>query len=239
MTSGVKCGRCDKVIESQKIIPATGHDVVTVEATAPTCTQAGHTSYSYCKGCGEVYGEKEEIAALGHTEGVSVDSDVSCNRCGLNGREAYLDACQWEEAATKTKLSQGDDIPAGEVEGAYRYKGNWTESVYGVSLLKFETFEIDVEGDTETEGEISVYTTALGKIYLKWEDEIEGTNFRLELTSVEGKGRIDFYLADDFTCAVTVYDYDGEAIGDFTISVRLGSATVRYDELYRLELISE
>ena len=236
LTNGVKCGRCDKVIESQKIIPATGHDVVTVEATAPTCTQAGHTSYSYCKGCGEVYGEKEEIAALGHTAVLSVDSDVSCNRCGLNGREAYLEACQWEEAATVTELFTGALISEDDIEGAYRYKHS--TDIKEVTVFEIEGFSVAIDGETQTEGTLYVTVnkeTGYVRLYFFVPDDFR---FEIELDSYSGIDRTDFYLQSEYNCEVIVTDwYQNKTTKN--VSVTITGMRPNWVLMRRLELISE
>jgi hypothetical protein len=73
------CGHGENVV-----IPALGHDYTSV-VTAPTCTEAGHTTYT-CSRCNDTYTEVS-APALGHSFGpwTSVDSAThthTCSRCG-------------------------------------------------------------------------------------------------------------------------------------------------------------
>ena len=90
LTDGKRCSVCNTVTVAQTTIPASGH-TYTVTVINPTCTDAGHTTYT-CSDCGESYvanvtppkGHDEEIApskaptctAVGFTEG------RRCMACG-------------------------------------------------------------------------------------------------------------------------------------------------------------
>ena len=63
--SVVYCSVCNEKLSSEtKTIPTKSHDYET-EVTAPTCTEAGYTTYT-CTACGDTYKE-EGTPALGHT----------------------------------------------------------------------------------------------------------------------------------------------------------------------------
>lgn len=70
------CSECGYVYG--EVVEAAGHNVVSVEEVAPTCTSAGWTKASYCDRCGEVFEKREQISALGH----DYDENDICTRCG-------------------------------------------------------------------------------------------------------------------------------------------------------------
>lgn len=235
LTSGVKCYRCDKVIESQKIIPATGHTVVTVEAKDPTCFEPGNTSYSYCSGCGEVYAEYEEIPALGHTDGVDVNSDVKCERCGLNGQEAYLEACQWEDAAKVTKLSKGETIAASEVAGAYRYERLANHNLSMINAFTVDDFTVALDGEIKT-GELYIRLEITGgrvHIIFYYDDAF----FRFNLTCYKVNNfYYYFYVQDIYDCDVTVTDSNGNRTTKRAV-ITINAMSTTFDSMHKLELI--
>ena len=59
------------------------HTAVEVEALAATCTEEGHTAYSYCENCKAVLLEKEIIDALGHEEETVEGYSATCTETGL------------------------------------------------------------------------------------------------------------------------------------------------------------
>ena len=59
------------------------HTAVEVEALAATCTEEGHTAYSYCEDCKAVLLEKEIIDALGHEEEAVEGYSATCTETGL------------------------------------------------------------------------------------------------------------------------------------------------------------
>ena len=80
LTEGKKCSVCNKVIVEQETVDALGHKYDAV-VTAPTCTEAGYTTYT-CSVCGDTY-TGDNVAAKGHT--VVVDKAVAptCTETGL------------------------------------------------------------------------------------------------------------------------------------------------------------
>ncbi|MBQ6708619.1 MAG: hypothetical protein IJM97_06705 [Clostridia bacterium] len=58
---------------------ALGHDIVTDEAVAPTCTEAGLTAGQHCSRCDDMTVAQQEIPALGHAD---EDGDTMCDNCG-------------------------------------------------------------------------------------------------------------------------------------------------------------
>ena len=62
LTEGVYCSTCGKVFVAQEVIPALGHNLVSVDAKRPTYTAAGWNAYDDCTRCS--YTTKVEIAKL-------------------------------------------------------------------------------------------------------------------------------------------------------------------------------
>ena len=77
LTEGKKCSICGDILLPQDEIAALGHSYEAA-VTAPTCTEAGYTTYT-CSVCGDSY-VADEVAALGH----NYDAVVTAPDC-LNG----------------------------------------------------------------------------------------------------------------------------------------------------------
>ena len=60
------CKNCNTKIASE-VIPATGHDIVSVDAKAATCSETGYKAYEFCTKCN--YTTYKEIDKLAHTDG--------------------------------------------------------------------------------------------------------------------------------------------------------------------------
>ncbi|MEE1320972.1 MAG: bacterial Ig-like domain-containing protein [Acutalibacteraceae bacterium] len=76
------CENCDYMTYSE--LPATGHTEVVDEAVNPTCTGLGFTQGTHCHDCGEVFVEREEIPALGHSwDKGSIDVKETCTDEGV------------------------------------------------------------------------------------------------------------------------------------------------------------
>ena len=71
-TEAATCEACGKAYGNPL-----GHDVVTLESKAPTCTETGLTEGAYCTRC-DAKVEQEVIPALGHAD---ADEDYVCDRC--------------------------------------------------------------------------------------------------------------------------------------------------------------
>ena len=89
-------------------IPATGHSYAS-EVTAPTCTEAGYTTYT-CSVCGDTY-TADEVAATGHAYDEAVTAPTcteagyttyTCSVCGdtYTGNEVAATGHAYDEAVT-------------------------------------------------------------------------------------------------------------------------------------------
>ena len=88
---------------SQLVIPATGHQPVTDQARAATCTEPGLTEGSHCAVCNTVLTEQKTIGALGHDmNNWSVSAAATCTADGQQKR--ICSRCDFVETKTIAKL---------------------------------------------------------------------------------------------------------------------------------------
>ena len=88
---------------SQLVIPATGHQPVTDQARAATCTEPGLTEGSHCAVCNTVLTEQKTIGALGHDmNNWSVSAAATCTADGQQKRTCSR--CDFAETKTIAKL---------------------------------------------------------------------------------------------------------------------------------------
>ena len=84
LSEGEKCSICGEILVAQTTVSALGHSYDAV-VTAPTCTDAGFTTYT-CH-CGDSY-VADETEALGHTEKTLEGKDATCTENGLTDGKA-------------------------------------------------------------------------------------------------------------------------------------------------------
>ena len=78
---GLRCGSCGREVGTTS--PALGHNAVTDEAVAATCTTTGLTEGSHCGRCGTELESQEIISALGHSYGsYVVTKSATCTSTG-------------------------------------------------------------------------------------------------------------------------------------------------------------
>ena len=96
-----KCEECGKR-ETEKI-ETLAHTWKFVEAKAPTCTEKGHTEYTYCEACEEYKNDVEPqvLLALGHTEIKIEGYAATCMEAGLKDGK-YCTTC--EEITVEQKI---------------------------------------------------------------------------------------------------------------------------------------
>jgi hypothetical protein len=98
------CIKCGEILQSE-VIESSGHEIKTVSAKAPTCTEIGWNAYEYCEKCN--YSTYEEIEAKGHTESEwIVDRELTCEQDGLSHTECV--EC-FITLQTKEEQSKGHD----------------------------------------------------------------------------------------------------------------------------------
>ena len=112
LTEGSHCSVCEKVLEAQKIIPATGHKWNTGEITKEaTCEEKGEKTYT-CANCGNT--TTEEIPATGHTEVKDEAVEATCEKDGLT-EGSHCSVCGKVLEEQKAVLATGHSWNAGEI----------------------------------------------------------------------------------------------------------------------------
>jgi len=163
--SVVYCTVCDEELSRETVIvDALGHDEVTHEAKAPTCTAIGWDAYVTCSRCDySTYVEKEK---LDHTAGETVvenNIDADCENGGSYDNVVYCSACGTElSRETVTVGSQGHNYEAVVTAPTCTTNGytTYTCSICGDSYV---ADEVDAKGHNEVTHEAKAPTcTAIG-----------------------------------------------------------------------------
>ena len=102
-TETVTCSRCSAT--TSRDISALGHEAVSDEAVAATCTMTGLKEGSHCSRCNTVLEAQEIVPALGHSWSDWEDSRISCDEVGTRTRSCSV--CGEEEIE---ELSAGTHI---------------------------------------------------------------------------------------------------------------------------------
>ena len=85
LTDGKHCSICNKVLESQTVIPALGHDLTSHSGKAATCIEKGWNAYNTCSRCS--YTTYREIPALGHDIVSHIGKAATCTDAGYKNYE--------------------------------------------------------------------------------------------------------------------------------------------------------
>ena len=86
------CVYCEKVLDKEEL-PTTDHTVVKEPGTNATCTENGHSEWSYCVTCGTTIEEKEIIPATGHSY-VDAVTQPTCTEGGYTTHTCHCgDIC--------------------------------------------------------------------------------------------------------------------------------------------------
>ncbi len=112
LTEGSKCADCGEILVAQEEVPATGHNVHTVEVIGPSCSEGGYTLKA-CDKCDTEY-RTEPVAALGHDYGeYAATTPESCE-----GDGTYTRTCSvCGEVDTKTISAHGHDYATDRIDG--------------------------------------------------------------------------------------------------------------------------
>ena len=112
------CSNCGKffsdaegeteIEENSWVIEALGHEEVTDEAVAPTCTDTGLTEGSHCSRCNEVLVAQETVEALGHDPVTDAAVEPTCTEEGKT-EGSHCSRCNEVLVAQETVEALGHD----------------------------------------------------------------------------------------------------------------------------------
>lgn len=85
LTEGKHCSICNEILVKQEQIPALGHDIISYDGKAATCTEAGYSAYETCSRCD--YTTYTAIPTLGHDY---VPHDGKAATCTEAGCKTYM-----------------------------------------------------------------------------------------------------------------------------------------------------
>ena len=104
------CLTCDETIKYVTGY-ALGHDIVEVDAKAPTCTETGLTAGQHCSRCDAMTIAQEVVPALNHKDTlVKVDAKApTCTEIGWDAYE-YCTACDYSTYTEKAALNHKDTL---------------------------------------------------------------------------------------------------------------------------------
>ena len=159
LTEGSHCSVCNKVLTAPETVAALGHKYEAV-VTAPTCTEAGYTTYT-CSVCGNSY-IADAVDAKGHTEGeIVVENNVAptCTVDGSYDNVVYCTVCHAELSRETVTVdanghTEGEVVVENNVDPTCTEKGSYDNVVYCTvchAELSRETVTVDAKGHTEGE----------------------------------------------------------------------------------------
>ena len=210
------CSTCDETIKYVTGY-AFGHDIVEVEAKAPTCTQVGNEAYEYCTACD--YTTYVEIPALTHTD---ANCDYKCDyNCGyvyetLDFSDAkvltavdgalYIDGVEAETNSSKSqsRIYEGKYILGGDIETS-RYIwifGDTTLDLNGYTWNltdKYINVNVPLSIYDTSEAETGKITSGSSNQTININNVAAGFNLyggTIENTSISGRCALDVSWAD-------------------------------------------
>ena len=87
------------------------HEIKTMQAKEPTCTESGLTEGKYCELCRSVFVSQQTVDALGHIEIVDKGYAATCTEDGLTeGKHCDREGCKKVLVAQEVIKSQGHNI---------------------------------------------------------------------------------------------------------------------------------
>ncbi len=169
-----KCVVCGKtyidgeLVDAADLVIEAGHNLVQVEAKAPTCTEAGYAAYEYCTECD--YTTYEEIEALDH-DLVQVEAKAAtCTEAGYAAYE-YCTECDYTtyEEIAALGHTEGDEVIENASANTCTEGGSYDKVVYCTVCneeLSRETVTVDAQGHTAAdaikENEVAATCTEAG-----------------------------------------------------------------------------
>ena len=140
-TAGVKCGRCDIILQAPTKLDKVGvHSKAIIYGYDATCTETGLTDGEMCLNTGAILKDREEIPAKGHTEAAAVEEnrvEPDCLNTGSYDTVVYCSVCDVELSRVTTTIP------------AKGHKSRPTEGIYEATCEKagYQIYVCDVCGD--------------------------------------------------------------------------------------------
>ncbi len=156
----VTCSRCDY---NTQISEYGEHNIVTVNAVAPTCTKSGLTEGEKCSLCSYVKTKQKKVAAKGHTLTKAEAKAPTCTTSGWNAYD-YCSECDYttkvEIPATGHSYNKEVTAPTCEDKGYTTYTCHCGDSYVADYVdAKGHAYEVTAHKDaTCTEDGYDVYT---------------------------------------------------------------------------------
>ncbi|MBE6573657.1 MAG: hypothetical protein E7652_04595 [Ruminococcaceae bacterium] len=166
--SVVYCSVCKvELSRNTEVIEALGHNEITHDAKAPTCTEIGWDAYVTCSRCD--YTTYVEKAALGHTPAEAVEEnrvEATCTEDGSYESVVYCSVCKVELSRNKITVdalghTEGEAVIENNVAPTCTEKGSYDTVVY-CTVCKAELSRVETIVDKlgHTWGDWTVVTPA-------------------------------------------------------------------------------